>query len=549
MIRYSSLLALAGCLAAAGAAHATECSPAAISALKVHGVTVVSADAKSGDDKGPAACMVGGTVTTAGEGAPDGSARFAVTLPVQWNGKFVFWGVGGLAGNLFPSVTRADIVTATAKGYATAITDTGHEAPGTDASWSLKSPGVADDARLADYYFRAIHDVTLAAKQLVQGYFGKPLAKSYFDGCSNGGRQGLVEASRYPEDYDGIVAGAPFMDLKAILSGTRIYQHLFAKPAAYIPAALLPVIDRAVLAACDAADGVKDGLIQNPAQCAFDTKTLICKPGETKNCLSADQAETLETYVTATRDEAGHVLFPGSATTDLHGGGMDVWTVGLTSPDEAGAAEPWSRLGQAPLSWQFSDNVQKYFVARDPAFDLRKFRFDAASVDLFRQRTAAANGDDPTRLAPFIAKGNKLLIYHGFSDPALTPYRTVKFYEDLAAAQGGYDAVQHNVRLFMAPNMQHCGGGSGPNVFDTLSALEDWVEQGKAPDAIQARHFTGNDWKQPADRTMPLCPFPAAAVYKGQGDVNDAANWSCSPNRKMLEVGKGGAEAGLTAQK
>jgi feruloyl esterase len=548
-MRPVGLLAVAGCLAASAVAHATECSPAAISALNIHGVAIVAADAKPADDKGPAACEVRGTVTTTGEGAPDGAARFAVRLPVQWNGKFLFWGVGGLAGNLGISATRADVVAAMAKGYATAITDTGHEAGGTDGSWSLKSPGVADDAKLADYYFRAVHDVTVAAKQLVQGYFAKPPAKSYFDGCSNGGRQALVEASRYPDDYDGIVAGAPFMDIKAILAGTRTYQHLFSKPAAYIPAALLPVVDRAVLAACDGADGVKDELVQNPAHCAFDAKSLICKPGETENCLSADQAETIQTYFTATRDEAGHLLYPGSATTDLRGGGMDVWTVGMTAPDAVGAAEPWTRPGQAPLSWQFSDNVQKYFVARDPAFDQRKFRFDTASVELFRQRTGAGNGDDPAKLAPFVAKGNKLLIYHGFSDPALTPYRTVKFYEDLAAAQGGYDKAGRDIRLFMVPNMQHCGGGSGPNVFDALTALDGWVEQGKAPDTIQATHFTGNDWKQPADRTMPLCPFPAAAIYKGQGDVNDTANWSCSANRKMLEVGKTGIDAGLTAPK
>jgi feruloyl esterase len=530
-------------------AHATECGTAAIAALNISGVTIASAAPWPASGP-PFMCDVRGTVTTTGEGAPDGAARFQFKLPTRWNGKFLFWGGGGLVGNLGASATMADITAATAAGYATAVTDTGHEAPGTDASWTLKSPGVADDAKLADYYFRSVHDVTTAAKQLIQGYFGQPLAKSYFDGCSNGGRQALIEASRYPEDYDGIVAGAPFMDIKAILAGTRTYQHLFSSPAAYIPAALLPAIDRAILASCDAVDGVKDGLIQNPARCDFDPKTLICKPGETENCLNADQAEALRIYFTATRDEAGHPLYPGAATTDLHGG-MDTWTVGYWPPDDTGAPAPWGKQppGHTPLSRQFADNILKYIVERDPSFDLRAFKFDAASIELFRQRTQAGNGDDPAALMPFIAKGKKLLIYHGLSDPALAPYRTMKFYEDLAAAQGGYGAVGRNVRLFMVPNMQHCGFGSGPNAFNSLTALVDWVEQGKAPDAIPAKHFIGNDPKQPVDRTMPLCAFPTAATYKGRGDVNNAANWSCSHNREMLDVGKNGADAGLTARK
>jgi feruloyl esterase len=527
----------------AGGAHATtECSVTAITALKVPGVTIASADMKA---DGPPLCDVKGALTTTGEGAPDGSARFEVKLPAQWNGKFLFLGVGGLGGNLSPSVTRADLLAATSGNYATAITDTGHEgASSADGRWALVKPGVADEAKLTDYYFRAVHQVTLATRQLVQGYFGKLPARSYFDGCSNGGRQALMEASRYPDDFDGIVAGAPFMDIKAILAGTRLYQHLLT-PSAYIPAALLPMIDKATVASCDETDGIRDGLIQNPAKCSLDIKSLVCKPGESAGCLSADQAEALRTYFTMTRAEDGRYLFPGSANTDLQGGGMNVWSVGMSAPDDVGAAEPWAKPDQRPLSWQFVDGVMKYIVERDPDFDLRKFRFDGPSVALFTERTGAGNADDPAKLAPFIGKGKKLLIYHGFSDPALAPIRTVKFYADLAVSNGGYDKLQNNVRLFMVPNVQHCGGGPGPNMFDTLSALEDWVEQGKAPDAILAQHHESNRPNNPVDRTMPLCPFPTMAVYKGHGDVAKAENWNCQPNRKLLEVGKAGRDAGL----
>lgn len=446
----------ATCLIAGGAQAATDCSLAAVSALKGRGVSIASADMKS---DGGLFCDVKGTLVTTGEGAPDGLARFEVRLPAQWNGKFLFLGVGGLGGNLYPSVTRADLLAATAGNYATAITDTGHEgAASADARWALIKAGVADEAKLTDYYFRAVHQVTLAARQLVQSYYGKPPARSYFDGCSNGGRQALMEASRYPDDFDGIVAGAPFMDIKAILAGTRLYQHLLT-PSAYIPAALLPIIDAATLASCDAVDGVKDGLIQNPAKCSLDLKSLICKPGEESNCLNSDQVAALKIYFSATRDETGRYLFPGSANTDLQGGGMSVWSVGTAAPDDMRAAEPWAKPDQRPLSWQFVDGVMKYIVERDPDFDLRKFRFDARSTALFTERTGAGNADDPAKLAPFIAKGKKLLIYHGFSDPALAPLRTIKFYEELAAAHGGYEKLQDNVRLFLAPDVQHCGGG------------------------------------------------------------------------------------------
>ncbi len=543
------------CAAGTAAAAPASCTVASLSALSVPRVSISSATARSGSALAPDYCDVLGTVATNGEGAPGGAARFELKLPVHWNGKFVFWGVGGLGGNLYPSVTRADIIAATVKGYATAITDTGHQAGGTDASWAIVKPGVPDEAKLADYYFRAVHDVTIATKLLVQGYFDKKaIDRSYFDGCSNGGRQALIEAMRYPDDYDGIIAGAPFMDLRAILAGSAMYQRLLSRTA-FIPASLLAAIDQAVYQNCDSADGVKDGLIQYPGRCTFDPKTLVCKGAQKANCLTDEQAATLSTYLSAVRNEAGQVVYTGGSMTDLHGGGMDTWLVGASMPADFGANEPWGDLtqGKSPLSWQFSDQVVKYIVERDPAFDIRNLKTSSAgavspsTLALFDERTKAGNADRAAALEQFIASGKKLLIYHGFSDPALSPYRTMAFYEEAASTvPGKYQQLRDNVRLFMVPGMQHCAMGPGPNVFETLSALEAWVEQGKAPDSILASHYRNNSPKQPVDRTMPLCPFPATAKYGGSGDVNDAANWSCpASNQDLLDAGPAGKRAGL----
>jgi feruloyl esterase len=359
---------------------------------------------------------------------------------------------------------------------------------------------------------------------------------------------------RYPDDYDGVIAGAPFLDLKAILAGAAMYQRLLSRPA-FIPASLLPAIDQAVYQACDSADGVKDGLIQYPGKCGFDPKTMVCKGAQTLNCLTDEQATTLTTYLSGVRNEAGQVVYPGASMTDLHGGGMDAWLVGAGVPADFSANEPWGDAAQrkAPLSWQFSDGVLKYIVERDPGFDIRTLKLGSAGVigapllAKFDERTKAGNADRPQSLDRFIAAGKKLLMYHGFSDPALSPYRTIAFYEEAAAANPGkYQQLQNNVRLFMVPGMMHCAMGPGPNVFDTLSALEAWVEQGKAPDTIHASHYKNNSPQLPVDRTMPLCPFPAMAKYSGAGDVNDAANWSCpAGNQDLLDAGPAGKRAGL----
>lgn len=518
-------------LLSAGAACAATCSTEALSALKVPHMRIDSA-AVTADY-----CQVRGTVTTTGEGAPEGSARFEVRMPQNWNGKCLFYGVGGLAGSIPPN---PDAFRAVGQGYAIAITDAGHEAAGTDARWALTADGKPDEAKIADYYFRAAHDVTLASKELVRKHYASDIRQAYFAGCSNGGRMALMEAQRFPDDYDGIIAGAPFMSVRAILQPLRVMKG--EKEAGYIPPKLWPAIDEALNANCDAADGVKDGLIQNPGKCSFDPVSMICKNGATEGCLTPDQATTLKRYMEAVRDRRGRLVQPGFSITNGDGrGGMIAWNTGAVMPDYQNP-ERWTE--NAPAGWLFANHITQYLVERNPKYDSLEFDISPdgvigdAALKLFDERTGTADADDPSHLLPFIRKGKKLLIYHGFSDPALTPYRSMIYYEKLADLTKGYPALQKNVRLFMVPGMQHCGGGPGPNSFDTLTPLDQWVAKGVAPESIEAKN---------GERTMPLCKFPEMAKYKGSGDVKDAANWSCSAAPSMLEVGADGSLAGLRA--
>ncbi|MBV8616688.1 MAG: tannase/feruloyl esterase family alpha/beta hydrolase [Acetobacteraceae bacterium] len=550
------LLGAWGAASPAVAQGASGCSVGALTGI-VPGATIVSATSVAAASPTPAYCDVIGTLDTSETGEPVGSAGFELRLPDDWNGKFLFFGVGGLAGGTYGdfAANPTDLAEALPKGFATAITDAGHLAGGTDASWALVAFGKPDQAKVADYYYRATHEVTVAGKQIVAAYYGSPIGQSYFDGCSNGGRQAMVEAALYPEDYDGIIAGAPFQDIRSILGGLKDAKALFATPSSYLPASLLPAIDAAVYAACDALDGVTDGLIQNPAACTFKPSDLVCAAGQTGNCLTQDQANFLTTYISPVRDEPGNLIYPGFSITDLSNGGLDAWTVGTTPPTAPGTAEPWGNNGfaPAPYGFQFVDHIVKYLVTHVPTYDIFNYPIGLDGVvtpealAMFDARTKPGSAAAPEDFQAFISQGRKLLWYHGYSDPALPPFRSVLLYEQLAAqAQGSYAGLQDNIRLFMVPDMQHCGGGPGPNVFDTLSALDAWVTQDQAPDAIVAAHYQGNDPTKPVTRTMPLCAFPAQAVYDGSGDVNQASSWSCAPNSRLLDVGPDGAQAGLT---
>jgi feruloyl esterase len=536
----------AACLLAAPSpgAEAPKCTVEALSALQVPKMTVASATDMPAEEQYPAFCDVKGSVETEGN-----SARFDIRLPANWNGKFVFFGVGGLGGNMIPSVGRAEWDGSLRDGYASAITDAGHVASAADASWALISPGVPNTPKLLDYYYRAAHEVAVAAKQLVLKFFAANVIKrAYFDGCSNGGRMALMEAERYPDDYDGIIAGAPFMTAASVIPAIMRYGHLSSSN--YIPGSALDAVDQAVYASCDATDGVKDGLIQNPAMCAFNTKSIACKGDSTANCLSQTRADALQAYFRAVRDSRGNIIYPGWPVSDLSGrGGAALWTFGRTMPDFQ-SADLWTT--NAPLGWQFTQHTIQYMVELDPKYNARSFDVSAdgvigdAALKLFNEKMGLLAVGDPAKLQAFREKGKKLLMYHGFSDPAISPFRTIQFYEELAAmTPGSYPSLQKSVRLFMVPGMQHCAGGPGPNSFAMLPVLDKWVDAGTPPEQILATKYVNDDPSQGIARTMPLCKFPRQAKYKAAGDVNDGANWSCADQPSLLNVGPNGVEAGL----
>jgi len=535
------------------ASAATACAKDALSALQVAGVTIVSATAKAAEGPFPAHCDVLTTVKTDGEGAGPNSARLEVRLPESWNNKLVFFGVGGLAGSLDPSANIGDFVSALSRGYATAITDTGHTGANPfDAGWILDGPGQRNEAKIADYFYRAPHQATLAAKALAAAFYGAPkVSRAYFDGCSFGGHMGLMEAMRYSEDYDGVVAGAPYMDNRTQLWG---YKNVKAFLKAHVSPETVAKVDAAVKATCDKDDGVADGIIQNPAQCNFDPQSLV------PATLTQAQADAFKVFMAPVRNAEGRAIYPGSpisdlAATDGPAGGFVGWVVTPTPPGDASAAEPWGQ-SMPPILWAAAEGFTKHFALADPSFDMNakwpeqdgKIAPDA--LKSFDARMSIGDADQPERLDAFLSKGGKLILYHGYGDTAISPFRTVWFFEDLAKRGGGYDKTGDKARLFMVPGMLHCFGGEGPDVFDTLGAIDAWVETNKAPDQILASKVKDKAPGAKPVRTMQLCPFPSQASYKGAGDVNSAENWTCPRgDETQLKRGSAGSAAAMGADR
>lgn len=543
LISRAGITALA-CAALANVSAAADCSTSVLSGLNVPNITVASATVVPAAAPNPEYCDVKGSLATSGEGADAGSANFEIMLPLpqNWNGKFIFNGVGGLAGVLNSSANPADRAQFLPKGYATAITDTGHLVA--NPTWEYTAPGTPDMPKVVDYFFRAVHEVTLASKQLVKAYYKtEVIRRSYFDGCSNGGKMGLIEASRYPADYDGIISGSPWVDPV----GTSLWslKNIKALLDAYIPQDKFQAVNAAIVKQCDKADGVADGLVQNPAKCAFNPDALV------PETLTQKQADALKLIMQPVRDEAGKLIYPGASVGNL--GQVNTTVRGNTNYMNSPAADPSSAKpwgdGAVPANWSLAQNILMKLGYYDAGKDMNnsiesKGVVKTEALNLVYTRLAGDVPDDPSAFSEYFKKGGKLLIYHGYDDLIISPYSSIWFYEDLAQENGGYAKLQANARLFMVPGMQHCEGGDGPSVLDSLSALEKWVEKGIAPDTITASHSTNSA----VDRSMPLCKFPEQARYKGHGDVNSETSWSCPQNDKsLLAAGPNGITAGANA--
>ncbi len=524
----------------ASTASLPNCAVSVLSGFKVDGVTVKSATNEAAAAPNPEYCWVQGTLITRGEGVAQGLAGFALKLPATWNNRLVFFGCGGNCGSLDNiAANPSDVSAALPLGYAVVNTDAGHEQdPSTpDPTWILLAPGEPDEPAIIDFDYRAVHDVTVATKALVQDYYSGTIQHAYFDGCSTGGRQSLMEGERYPGDFDGLIAGDPVMDLDTQRASTIKQAKAFLASSAYIPYSLIPAIDAAVQANCDGLDGTVDGLIQNPAECSFNPNTLV------PSVLSAAQAAGLTTYLEKLVDSQGTLVAPGMIVGDYATSGFEGQTeVSIPAPDPT-AAQPWGGIGMGPSAWVLGDAGIRYYVEYDPTYDVNNDWPQAgnvismAALGLLHRRERAGDSDDPRKLHDYLRQGGKIIIYHGFSDAQASPYRSLRFYRALAEQERGYAALQSNARLFMVPGMGHCAAGSGPNSFATLSALDSWVSDNAAPDAIVAVNTT-------TGRSMPLCKFPEEARHVG-GPVDLASSWICpADDRRLLQIGPDGALAG-----
>lgn len=533
-------------LIAAGSGFATaQTSCTDLKNLKLDNVTILSAAAvepgplkppegmpfKVPDVTIPPHCEVTGVARP----TSDSEITFTLWLPAAatWNGKYMQRGNGGWAGSIQPAVLVVPLM----RGYAVSATDDGHRTAGImpDANWAIGHP-----EKLIDFGYRALHETATYSKAIVLSYYGKPQAHAYFSGCSDGGREALMEAERYPEDFDGIIAGAPASNWTHHFTGFVWNEiALNAKPESKITIEQLPAIQKAALAACDMLDGVKDGLIEDPRKCQFDPSVLLCHGASGADCLSQPQIDALKKiYAGPKNPRTGEQIYPGyEPGTEAEPGAWAIWILGPSAQSLFGN----TFFGQA--------------VFEDPHWDWRTMDFDR-DVSLADQKTASILNSYNPDLRSFRDHGGKLIQYHGWGDAAIAPRDSIKFYEEVHAFLKRYPDprsanpadIQAFYRLFMVPGLQHCTGGPGPTSFgndelaalvsspndpdhDILLALDRWVTQGMAPDKIIGRGTISADAKsgtKGTPLTRPLCAYPAVARYKGQGDTNAAENFACA---------------------
>ena len=441
------------------------------------------------------------------------AVSFEVWLPLDdWNGKFQGVGNGGMAGR----ISYGSMAAVLGRGYAVASTDTGHTASDRpfDASWAA---GRAD--LIEDFGHRSLHVTTVNAKRVVEAFYGEAPQYSYYVGCSKGGQQGMMEAQRYPDDYDGLVVGNPAHNWTRFYAGAHLWYSLatLADPESYIPATKIPALGAAVNAACDGLDGIEDGILQDPRACRFDPGDMQCPAAaDTDTCLTAKQVAAVRKIWTGVEDGRGEIvhqpLVPGGEASPS---GWARWLTGR---------EPFTGL-----HWLAGEGFFRHFVFEDPDWDFTTFDYDADLSYALDKVGDAVDADDPD-LRGLRDSGAKLLVYHGWSDADISPLASIEYFEqavDVIAEDGAASplaATQDFFRLFMVPGLGHCRGGPGTDLFNALAAVEAWVEKGEAPERIVASKMAGDD----VVMTRALCPYPQAAVWDGVGDTNDAASFVCA---------------------
>jgi feruloyl esterase len=506
MLRLLARLALA-CAAApfaakAFAAAATPLSCESLASFKLAGGAITGAATVSAPEPH---CRVAFTLAP----TADSAIRAELWLPPggRWNGKFQGVGNGGLAGDMPDAALAAGLQ----RGYATAATDTGHDNAGGAGFFALGHP-----EKIVDYGHRAVHLTALAGQAITAAYYGHAPRHSYFVGCSQGGQEALMEAQRYPSDYDGIIAGDPDYNQTHHEVGAHLWvvATLFGQPDSRLGDAQARLVGEAVNRACDALDGIEDGVLDDPRRCHFDPGVLQCAGVDAAGCLSAAQVRAVRSLWAGPKAVVGAGFYPGLE----RGGEAELWGgwIVADSPD----ASTHGALG-LPFF--------RYFVYADPHWDFRRFDFRVGPPDIDARLGSAIDAVDPD-LRAFQRRGGKLIQYHGYNDPDVPPRTSIEYHDrvvaSLARSRGGIDAGQF-YRLFMAPGMGHCGGGPGPNSFDMLAALERWVEQGHAPARVLATKYLDDDQGRGVLRTRPLCPYPGSAHYRGRGSSDDARNFDC----------------------
>lgn len=499
-----SLLAAAVCAAAAPAHAATACGELARQ-LRIPHVTITSAaevpagrfrpPVAPGGPPGnfasmPAFCRVAGISRP----TPDSDIRFEVWMPATgWNGRFVGVGNGVWAG----SISYGEMVAPLSAGYATAATDVGHQGSPLDASFLKGHP-----EKLEDFGHRAAHETAVAAKATIEAFYGRPPRRSLYASCSTGGRIGLMEAYRHPEDYDAISAMAPANPMVPLMVMSLYTGHVALKDeASRIPPAKLQHVKRAVLDACDAADGLRDGLITHPPACRFDPGVLQCKGHDAPDCLTPAQVATLRAVYAGPRNpRTGRPIFPG-----LPPGSESMMAPLMAGPEPFAAATSYFR---GP-------------VLDDPRWDFRRFDYDRG-VERALAHGSKALDVPPDKLDRFFARGGKLLLTHGWADGLIPAQSTIDFHDALVRDTGPRRA-RDGVRLFLVPGMGHCAGGDGPSVIDTLGTLERWLDTGEAPERLVARSLPGEP-----PRSRALCPHPQVARYTGSGSPDEESSFRCA---------------------